>query len=210
LELFEILPEQWKVAIPLARSTLDVINLPVDHIPGRERIFKALELPISEIKVCIIGQDPYPNPDDAMGLAFSAQNRKAKLPPTLRNIFKELESDVGVKNISGDLTKWQDEGVLLLNRVLTTSPSVSQGHKHLGWQRFTDQVVQYLAEKPIIFLLWGRSAQELAPLILEDNLILGVHPSPLSAYRGFFGSRPFSEIDKRLERLGLSPIDWKI
>ena len=209
MELYGLLPEQWKSALPSVKAILDSINLPSDFIPSQDLIFKALELPIPKIKVCILGQDPYPNPKDAMGLAFSIPNQGAKLPPTLRNIFKELESDLGVTNKSGDLSKWQDQGVLLLNRILTTTPGLSQAHKDLGWQKFTQEIVRSLAAKPIVFLLWGRSSGELAPLISQEKLIMGVHPSPLSAYRGFFGSKPFSEVNEKLESMGINGIDWR-
>ena len=210
MQLYELLPDQWKEAIPNAKELLSSITIPGLFIPHNKAIFSALELPIEKIKVCIVGQDPYPNPDDAMGLAFSVPSQMKKLPPTLRNIFKELESDVGVKSDSGDLSQWQNSGVLLLNRVLTTEPNISQGHKNIGWERFTEEIIRYLAERPIIFLLWGRSANELASFIPSHQVLSGVHPSPLSAYRGFFGSRPFSEVNKRLADLGISPIDWRL
>ena len=210
MELFERLPDQWKQELPSAERLLHAIKLPREYIPDEELIFKALELPIPRIKVCILGQDPYPNPEDPMGLAFSVRSQGGNLPPTLRNIYRELESDLGIKNQSGDLSKWHNQGVLLLNRVLTTKPNVSQAHKDLGWQNFTKEVVTTLAIRPIVFVLWGRSAGELASLIPEEKLIVGVHPSPLSAYRGFFGSRPFSEVNQRLKLMGISEIDWKI
>jgi len=210
MQLYELLPDQWKEVMPNAEEILSSIVIPAPFIPDGKAIFSALELPIAKIKVCIVGQDPYPNSDDAMGLAFSIPSQRKKLPPTLRNIFKELESDVGVKSVSGDLSQWQNSGVLLLNRVLTTEPNISQGHKNIGWERFTEEIVRYLAERPIIFLLWGRSANELASLIPPRQVISGVHPSPLSAYRGFFGSRPFSEANKRLADLGISAIDWQL
>ena len=209
MNLLDLLPQQWKIALPCAKERLAAINLADEFIPAKNLIFKALEFPIPKIKVCIVGQDPYPNPSHAMGLAFSVPNTVVKLPPTLRNIFKELETDLGVINQSGDLSKWQDQGVLLLNRVLTTSPGISQGHKDLGWDKFTEEIIRYLAAKHIVFLLWGRSSGALAPFIAEENLITGVHPSPLSAYRGFFGSKPFSEINSRLNRMGISEIDWR-
>jgi uracil-DNA glycosylase len=126
------------------------------------------------------------------------------------NICKELFNDLGITAIHGDLTRWQSEGVFLLNRVLTTAPNVSQGHANIGWQDFTKQVVEYLAKRPIVFILWGRSAGELVDLIPEGQVIQGVHPSPLSAYRGFFGSKPFSAANEKLRALGISEIDWSI
>jgi uracil-DNA glycosylase len=145
-----------------------------------------------------------------MGLSFSIPKSITKFPPTLRNILKEVESDIGAAIESGDLTKWQSSGVMLLNRVLTTSPNISAAHKNIGWQKFTDEVVRYLGERPIVFILWGNSAAELAKFIPEDRLIQSVHPSPLSAYRGFFGSKPFSRSNEKLRKLGIIEMEWKI
>lgn len=207
--LFELLPKQWKDALPSSKGILNKIELPNNHIPESSKIFAAFNLPISQIKVCIIGQDPYPNPEHAMGLSFSIPNSISQFPPTLRNILKELQSDIGVEGDGGDLTKWQEGGVMLLNRVLTTTPGVSADHTRIGWQKFTDEVVRYLGERPIVFILWGNSAAELSRFIPEVNLIKSVHPSPLSAYRGFFGSKPFSRANQKLQDLGLTEIDWK-
>lgn len=207
--LYKKLPSQWREAIPNSKEILSNIELPETHIPKNGLIFKAFEIPIESIKVVIVGQDPYPNPEHAIGLAFSVPGSVTKLPPTLKNIFKELSSDVGVVPSSGNLSPLQDRGVFLLNRVLTTTPGVSQGQANIGWEIFTDAVVKFLASRPIVFILWGKSAQELAPLIDVRRLIMGVHPSPLSAYRGFFGAKPFSEANAKLAELGISAIDWK-
>ena len=208
--LFELLPKQWQEALPSSKEILDGIELPERYIPERSEIFAAFNLPISQIKICIIGQDPYPNPEHAMGLSFSIPKSVTKFPPTLRNILKEVESDIGAAIESGDLTKWQSSGVMLLNRVLTTSPNISAAHKNIGWQKFTDEVIRYLGERPIVFILWGNSAAELAKFIPEDRLIQSVHPSPLSAYRGFFGSKPFSRSNEKLRKLGIIEMEWKI
>jgi uracil-DNA glycosylase len=208
--LFDLLPKQWQLALPESKRILDDLQLEDPFIPSRERIFLAFEQPISEIKVCIIGQDPYPNPEHAMGLAFSVPREIKILPPTLRNIFKELESDVGRAPSNGDLTEWQNRGVMLLNTSLTTIPKLSQGHSKLGWAEFTNQVVTHLGTLPIVFILWGKNAAALQQYIPEGNSIVGVHPSPLSSYRGFFGSKPFSNANRRLAELGISSVDWKI
>jgi uracil-DNA glycosylase len=208
--LFELLPKQWQEALPSSKEILGEIELPESYIPERSKIFAAFNLPIAQIRICIIGQDPYPNPEHAMGLSFSIPKSIKKFPPTLRNILKEVESDIGYVIESGDLTKWQSSGVMLLNRVLTTSPNISAGHKNIGWQKFTDEVVRYLGERPIVFILWGNSAAELAKFIPDDRLIQSVHPSPLSAYRGFFGSKPFSRSNEKLRELGITEMDWKI
>ena len=208
--LFDLLPKQWQDALPASKDILNNIKLPNSRIPEDSKIFAAFDFPIPQLKVCIVGQDPYPNPEHAMGLSFSIPKSIVKFPPTLRNIMKELESDIGVGLNSGDLTKWQNNGVMLLNRVLTTSPNISAGHANIGWQKFTDEVVRYLGERPIDFILWGKSAAELAKFIPDDRLIRSVHPSPLSAYRGFFGSQPFSRSNEKLRKLGITEMDWKI
>lgn len=208
--LFDLLPKQWQDALPTSKDILNKIDLPSGHIPESSKIFAAFNLPITQIKICIIGQDPYPNPEHAMGLSFSVPKNIKKFPPTLRNILKELESDTGCVIDGGDLTKWQNNGVMLLNRVLTTTPNISAGHTNIGWQKFTDEVVRYLGQKPIIFILWGKSAAELAKFIPETNLIQSVHPSPLSVYRGFFGSKPFSRSNEKLRNLGITEMVWKI
>ena len=207
--LYEKLPSQWQEAIPDSKRLLSRIDLPKLRIPEDGLIFKAFEIPIESIKVVILGQDPYPTPEHAMGLAFSVPSDVKKFPPTLKNIFKELSEDVGVIPSTGNLYPLQDKGVFLLNRVLTTTPHLSQAHANMGWDIFTEAVVKFLSQRPVVFILWGKSAQELAPLIPAENLIIGVHPSPLSAYRGFFGSKPFSEANAKLIKLGVSAIDWK-
>jgi uracil-DNA glycosylase len=208
--LFDLLPKQWQDALPASKDILNNIKLPNSRIPEDSKIFAAFDFPIPQLKVCIVGQDPYPNPEHAMGLSFSIPKSIVKFPPTLRNIMKELESDIGVGLNSGDLTKWQNNGVMLLNRVLTTTPNISAGHTNIGWQKFTDEVVRYLGERPIVFILWGNSAAELTKFIPDEKLIQSVHPSPLSAYRGFFGSQPFSRSNEKLRKLGITEMDWKI
>jgi len=208
--LSDLLPKHWQLAIPSAKEILNGLELKEPYIPKHENIFAAFEQPISEIKICIIGQDPYPNPEHAMGLAFSVPGSVANLPPTLKNIFKELESDVGFTPSNGDLSEWQNRGVMLLNTSLTTIPHLSQGHSKLGWDGFTNEVVSHLAKLSVVFILWGKSAESLAKFIPEANCLIGVHPSPLSSYRGFFGSKPFSRANMRLLELGISPVDWSI
>jgi uracil-DNA glycosylase len=208
--LFDLLPRQWQEALPSSKYLLNQIKLQEAFIPNRSQIFAAFEQPISEIKVCIVGQDPYPNPDHAMGLAFSVPSSVKKLPPTLKNIYKELESDIGAVPSSGDLSDWQNRGVMLMNTSLTTLPHISQGHAKIGWVDFTNQVVEYLSKKPIVFILWGKNAAEFQRFIPSSNCIISAHPSPLSVYRGFFGSKPFSQANKRLIELGITPVDWQI
>ena len=209
MNFFEHLPSQWCQALPEAQALLERIQVGQGFIPEIEDVFRAFTTPISEIKVCIVGQDPYPNSQDAMGLAFSIPSASAVLPASLRNIFKEIKSDIGCANTSGDLTSWQSQGVMLLNRTLTTVPGRSNAHRESGWQEFTELVIRYLATREVVFVLWGNQARELSMLVNPDLVVEGVHPSPLSAYRGFFGSKPFSEVNARLTKLGLLEIDWR-
>ncbi|MSO16436.1 MAG: uracil-DNA glycosylase [Candidatus Planktophila sp.] len=180
-----------------------------DIAPGIDRIFAACEMDLSSVKCVIVGQDPYPTPGNAHGLAFSVSPEVKPLPASLRNIFAELISDVGVAiPENGDLSPWRGQGVLLLNRVLTTKVGQSNAHAHIGWQEITSQIAQAAASQGAIGVLWGKSAQELSHLFTHS--IESVHPSPLSAYRGFFGSKPFSKVNQQLERGGVPLIDWSL
>ena len=183
--------------------------------PSSDHIFDALKyVSYVDCKVLIIGQDPYHGPKQANGLSFSVQ-RGVPLPPSLVNIYKEIEDDLKIKMPdNGDLSYWAQQGVLLLNSTLTVRAHQANSHRAIGWQILTDRVVELLGkrEKPLVFLLWGKFAESKAKYVVNPkSLILkSVHPSPLSAYRGFFGSRPFSKINKFLEDTGQEPIDWKI
>jgi uracil-DNA glycosylase len=177
--------------------------------PAQDRIFAALEVPLSEVRCVIIGQDPYPTAGNAHGLAFSIPDQVAKIPASLKNIFKELYSDLGLEiPQSGNLEKWRDQGVLLLNRILTTEVGRSNAHSNLGWQMITKGIAEAAANQNAVAILWGTEAQALAPVFRES--ITSVHPSPLSAYRGFFGSKPFSKVNEALIRIGREPIDWQL
>ena len=185
--------------------------------PPAQQLFAAFErTPPTCVRAVILGQDPYHEPGQANGLAFSV-SRGVKLPPSLQNIYKELEADLGVPAAkSGDLTSWAQQGVFLLNTVLSVRAHAANSHKDFGWQSFTDAVIAALAElpQPVAFVLWGAQAQKKAALVDKSpypRLVLqSPHPSPLSAYRGFFGSRPFSQINAFLVSYGFSPVDWKI
>ena len=185
--------------------------------PPAQQLFAAFErTPPACVRAVILGQDPYHEPGQANGLAFSV-SRGVKLPPSLQNIYKELEADLGVPAAkSGDLTSWAQQGVFLLNTVLSVRAHAANSHKDFGWQSFTDAVIAALAElpQPVAFVLWGAQAQKKAALVEKSpypRLVLqSPHPSPLSAYRGFFGSRPFSQINAFLVSYGFSPGDWKI
>lgn len=183
--------------------------------PDMYDIFNALKYTsFSEVKAVIIGQDPYHEPNQAHGLSFSVQ-KGVEIPPSLVNIYKELEDDLGIKPPShGNLVTWAKQGVLLLNATLTVRAHEANSHAGIGWQIFTDRVISLLNESPspIAFLLWGANARRKKELITNRKhfIIESAHPSPLSAYRGFFGSRPFSKINQFLERTGRTPIDWHI
>ena len=181
----------------------------VEIAPSLDRIFAACEMDLNQVKCVIIGQDPYPTRGNAHGLAFSVSPEVKPLPASLKNIFTELVSDLGIQQpVSGDLSPWKDQGVLLLNRVLTTKVGESNAHTNIGWQEITTQIAQAAASQGAIGVLWGKSAQELSHLFTHK--IESFHPSPLSAYRGFFGSKPFSRVNLELERQGFSPIDWSL
>ena len=196
---------------PLASQIEKIIeSISKDEIaPNADRIFAACEMDLNRVKCVIIGQDPYPTRGNAHGLAFSVAPEIKRIPASLKNIFTELVSDLGIQQpASGDLSPWQDQGVLLLNRVLTTKVGESNAHTNIGWQEITTQIAQAAALQGAIGVLWGKSAQELSYLFTHK--IESVHPSPLSAYRGFFGSKPFSRVNLELERRGVSPIDWSL
>lgn len=179
--------------------------------PIESEIYRAFDLcDYEDVKVVIIGQDPYHGERQANGLSFSVY-KDTTLPPSLRNIYKELESDLGIVKESGELEGWAKQGVLLLNKILTVEEKSPASHADLGWDIFTDAIIESLNEHPqqIVYLLWGNYARKLKPLISERHIILeGVHPSPLAAYRGFFGSKPFSLINEKLIEIYREPIDW--
>ena len=182
--------------------------------PEEKNVFNALELtPFESVKVVILGQDPYHGFGQAHGLSFSVQ-KGIPLPPSLKNIYKELQEDIGGDlPTEGDLTHWAKQGVLLLNTVLTVEEGNANSHKGMGWERLTNRLIESLNElnHPVIFILWGKPAQDKEKLITNSNHVIlkAPHPSPLSAYRGFFGSKPFSRVNDILMQQGQSPIRWK-
>jgi uracil-DNA glycosylase len=178
-----------------------------DIAPSYKDIFRAFEFDLEKIRCVIVGQDPYPTQGNAMGLAFSVPSNVQRIPATLKNIFLEREADLAIpapKN--GDLTRWAESGVLLLNRVLTTRIGESNAHTRLGWQLITDHIASEVGKRDVVAILWGRQAQELKPYF--SHTVESVHPSPLSAYRGFFGSRPFSKVNEILIEKDYEPLDW--
>lgn len=186
-----------------------------DIFPEYENIFSALnQTSYHNVKVVILGQDPYHGKNQAHGLSFSVKEGN-KLPPSLRNIFKELENDLAITpSNSGDLTHWTNQGVLLLNNVLTVESGQAHSHANQGWEKFTDKVILSLNNKehPIVYILWGAAAQKKIKLIDTNKhfIIKSPHPSPLSSYRGFFGSKPFSKTNEILRRLNLTEINWEV
>ena len=193
----------------------DTLDWERDHYiiyPERQEITRSLDITeYDEVKVVILGQDPYHGPNQANGLAFSV-NQGQPLPPSLKNIYLELTNDLNQSiDLSGDLTCWAKQGVLLLNTTLTVRQGQAGSHQNLGWHIFTDKIIQLLSERqdPIVFILWGKHAQKKAKFIKpHHHIIASPHPSPLSAYRGFFGSKPFSRSNQLLKESGKSPIDW--
>lgn len=183
--------------------------------PPKDYIFNALKLtPYKDVKVVIVGQDPYHGEGEAMGLSFSVQ-KDIKIPPSLKNIYQELYNDLGITpSPYGDLTKWAKEGVLLLNSVLTVKKDTPASHKNLGWEPLTDYIIKKLntKEEPIVFILWGNFAKSKSVFITNPKhlIITSPHPSPFSARSGFFGSRPFSRTNEFLQKNNLKPIDWRL
>ena len=183
------------------------------YLPSGEQVLRAFAQPMDTVRVLIVGQDPYPSPGHAVGLAFSVPANVHPVPRSLQNIFQELETDVGVpRPRNGDLSRWADRGVMLLNRVLTVGPDGSRSHHGEGWETVTAQAISALSARggPLVALLWGRDAQTLEPSLGDVPCINCPHPSPLSAHTGFFGSRPFSRANDLLRQQGAEPIDWSL
>lgn len=183
------------------------------YLPAGEAILRAFAEPMANVKVLITGQDPYPTPGHPMGLSFSTMPDVRPLPRSLTNIYRELNDDLGLPPaVSGDLTPWAKQGVLLLNRVLTVRPGAAASHRGKGWEAITEQAIRVLVarKQPLVAVLWGRDAQSLAPMLGNTPRIESPHPSPLSATKGFFGSRPFSRANQLLVKQGAQPIDWAL
>lgn len=183
------------------------------YLPSGDNILRAFHEPMADVKVLIVGQDPYPTPGHPIGLCFSVAPDVRPVPASLKNIYAEMGTDLGLAEPeSGDLTPWTKQGVLLLNRVLTVQPGKPASHRRKGWEAVTEQAISALVARdaPLVALLWGRDAQTLTPMLGDTTIIASPHPSPLSASRGFFGSRPFSRANAALEGAGVSPVDWRL
>ena len=183
------------------------------YLPAGPNVLRAFSRPLADVKVLIVGQDPYPTPGHPVGLSFSVAPDVRPLPRSLVNIYAELESDLGITPAtSGDLTPWFSQGVLLLNRVLTVRPGTPGSHRGKGWEEVTECAIEALSSRggPLVAILWGRDAQSLAPRLAGITQIASAHPSPMSAHSGFFGSRPFSRANAALEAQGGTPVDWRL
>lgn len=199
----------------MGRFLRDEVTAGRGYLPAGDQVLRAFTRPLAEVRVLIVGQDPYPTPGHPVGLSFSVAPGVAP-PKSLVNIFRELVDDLGVPlPTSGDLTPWVDSGVMLLNRCLTVTPGHSAAHRGRGWEAVTDQAIRTLAVRamqgvPLTAVLWGRDAQSLKPDLAPIPWVESAHPSPLSASRGFFGSRPFSRVNAMLEEQGGTPVDWSL
>jgi uracil-DNA glycosylase len=183
------------------------------YLPTGDHVLRAFQRPLADVRVLVVGQDPYPTPGHPIGLSFAVAPDVRPVPRSLGNIYRELAEDVGVQPVAhGDLTAWSEQGVMLLNRVLTVRPGEAASHRGRGWEDVTDRAITALAERggPCVAVLWGRDAQSLKPMLGPIPWVESAHPSPLSASRGFFGSRPFSRVNRLLVEQGGAPVDWQL
>ena len=183
------------------------------YLPAGDKVLRAFARPLSEVKVLIVGQDPYPTPGHPIGLSFAVDAHVRPLPRSLANIYQELEADLGIPRAPhGDLSAWSDQGIMLLNRVLTVAPGAPASHRGWGWEKVTEHAIRTLVarEQPLVAVLWGRDAANLRPLLASTPTVESAHPSPLSASRGFFGSRPFSRVNELLAQQAATPVDWRL
>ncbi|WP_084099640.1 uracil-DNA glycosylase [Demequina sp. NBRC 110051] len=209
--------DDWAAALEPVTAQFDAVGeflrAEVDagrgYLPAADAVLRAFHAPVSSVRVLIVGQDPYPTPGDAVGLSFSVAPGHP-MPRSLRNMARELADDTGEVLASGDLSPWVDQGVMLLNRVLTVAPGEAGSHRRRGWEAITEHAIRVLAARggPLVAVLWGRDAQNLAPLLDGVPCVMSAHPSPLSASRGFFGSHPFSAVNRLLVEQGGEPVVW--
>ncbi|MBT2500227.1 uracil-DNA glycosylase [Agromyces sp. ISL-38] len=183
------------------------------YLPAGDRVLRAFGMPLHAVRVLIVGQDPYPTPGHPIGLSFAVDPHVRPVPRSLQNIYRELRDDLGVEPPAhGDLSAWSRAGIMLLNRVLTVRPGAPASHRGKGWEEVTDHAIRALVAQgtPLVAILWGRDAQNLRPLLGTTPVIESAHPSPLSASRGFFGSKPFSRANALLAEQGAAPVDWRL
>ncbi|WP_172120523.1 uracil-DNA glycosylase [Actinomyces faecalis] len=218
--LSELVDPSWAQALAPVEQTIHEIGDRLrqevaagrGYLPAGTDVLRAFTYPMQDVKVLIVGQDPYPTPGHPMGLSFSVQPG-VRPPRSLENIFTEMVSDLGVaRPTSGDLTPWSRQGVMLLNRVLTVRPGSPASHRGWGWEAVTQRAIEALVarQSPLVAILWGRPAQSLTPMLGTTPIVASPHPSPLSASRGFFGSRPFSRANELLVQQGTTPVDWRL
>jgi uracil-DNA glycosylase len=219
--LAELVAPDWAAALAPVTSTVaglgDFLRAEIaagrGYLPAGDRVLRAFSRPLAEVRVLIVGQDPYPTPGHPVGLSFSVERSVRPVPRSLVNIYTELRDDLGIEPADhGDLSGWFDQGVLLLNRVLTVTPGRSGSHRGKGWEQVTQRAIEALVERggPLVAILWGRDAQSLLPMLGSVPYVASAHPSPLSARSGFFGSRPFSRANDLLVRQGGEPVDWRL
>ncbi|MGC5615480.1 uracil-DNA glycosylase [Georgenia sp. Z1491] len=219
--LTEIMDAGWAAAMePVAPQIAEIgerlrgeLDQGRTYLPAADHVLRAFTYPLADVRVLIVGQDPYPTPGHPIGLSFSVAPDVRPLPPSLRNMFTELADDLGAPPPSnGDLTPWAERGVMLLNRVLTVRPGAAASHRRWGWEAVTEHAIKVLVERdaPLVAILWGKDAGTLRPMLGDTPVVASPHPSPLSAYRGFFGSRPYSRTNELLLAAGAEPVDWRL
>lgn len=211
----------WAEALAPAQPTITALgdrlraeqSSGAGYLPAGAHVLRAFQRPLADVAVLIVGQDPYPTPGHPIGLSFAVDRDVRPLPRSLANIYQERESDLGIPPAPhGDLSAWSDQGVLLLNRVLTVRPGAAASHRGWGWEQVTELAIRALVARatPLVGILWGRDAANLQPLLGQIPVVASAHPSPLSAHRGFFGSRPFSRANALLAEQGADPVDWRV
>ncbi|RFA20300.1 uracil-DNA glycosylase [Subtercola boreus] len=211
----------WAEALQPVAGVIDTLELFLaaevaegrGYLPAPENVLRAFRYPLAEVRVLIVGQDPYPTPGHPIGLSFAVERHVRPLPRSLSNIYRELADDLGLDQAPhGDLTGWSEHGVMLLNRVLTVAPGDAGSHRGRGWEAVTELAIRTLIARgtPLVAILWGKDAAKLSPLLAGVTVIESAHPSPLSARRGFFGSKPFSRANAALLAAGAAPVDWAV
>lgn len=219
--LSELVAPDWAEALapvePVVTAMGDFLRAEIaagrDYLPAGDRILRAFSRPLADVRVLVVGQDPYPTPGHAVGLSFSVAREVRPLPRSLQNIYRELSTDLDIAPAPhGDLSAWFEQGVLLLNRCLTVQPGKPAAHRGKGWEKVTQRAIEALVARggPLVAILWGRDAQSLQPMLGDVPVIASAHPSPMSADRGFFGSRPFSRANALLTEQGAAPIEWAL